>query len=254
MFRRANLWFCASLLSFLLVFRADATDRLLVFAPASLTGTIEKIAESYADETARAVSVSVASTAQLARQIEAGAPADVFISADLRWINWLRERKLLDGPSQAKKIARNNLVVAVRNETENWINVEKMLTGSRFAMAEPEAVPAGRYAKQALISRGWWDAAKGNAVFGENVRVTLRRLALGEVEAAIVYASDLKAEPSVRAALTFAGSEHSPMITYAALTVNASAGADKFLAFLGGEKALKTLKNAGFLAPPTQVQ
>ena len=238
------------LLSLLFAVSGHTADRLLVFAPASLTGTIDKIAEAFTAETGRSVAVSVAGTPQLARQLESGAPADIFISADESWMNWVRERKLLSKSTSITKIAGNNLVVAVRRETENWVDIEKLLTTSRFAMAEPDSVPAGRYAKEALISRGWWEAAKDNAAYGENVRVTLRRLALGEVEAAIVYASDLQTEPDVRAGLTFAGNEHSPIVTYAALTVNAAEGANEFLTFLTGEKALTVLRTAGFVAPP----
>ncbi len=117
-----------TLLSLFLAFPGQAADRLLVFAPASLAGTIDKIADAFTTETGRAVAVSVAGTPQLARQLEAGAPADIFISADAQWMNWLRERKLLSNTSFDLKIAGNSLVVAVRRETENWVDIEKLLT------------------------------------------------------------------------------------------------------------------------------
>jgi len=222
-----------------------AADRILIFAPSSMTEVIDKITSEFAKSHDVKPNVSVAGTAQLARQLEAGAPADIFISADKIWMDWLNSRKLIERASQTPIVA-NRLVVAVRREIENWADVEAMLKTDRFAMAEPSSVPAGRYAKQALVSAGIWQQVKGNAVFGENVRVTLRRVALGEVAAALVYASDVHAEPRTRIGLMFKADSHDAIVYQAAMTKNARDNASDFLDFLISPFARKVFAEAGF--------
>ena len=224
---------------------------LLVFAPSSMTEVLNRVLEQYQQATGNGVKVSVAGTGQLARQIEAGAPANIFISADRTWIDYLQQRKLLIG--EPHDLATTRLVVAVRRETENWVDVKTLLTQSRFAMADPATVPAGRYARQALDKLGWWEEARSRAIYGENVRVTLRRLALGEVEAAIVYASDLEVEPNARAALVFAGGAHEPIIYVAAQVSPAAPGSAQFLEYLTGPKALGILERFGFNPVPERL-
>jgi len=236
-------------LMFIGVGDALSAPRLLVFAPSSMAESIQKIAARYDAINGSVTKISVAGTAQLARQLEAGAPADLFISADTIWMDWLSARNLIR-PDTIKAIAANKLVLAVRNETENWIDVEAALTSSRFAMADPNSVPAGRYAKQALISKSWWDSAKRFATYGENVRVALRRLTLGEVSSAIVYQSDLHIEPRARAAFLFSETDHAPIIYSAALSKNARSSSDAFLSFLNSQKARNIFLQAGFLPAP----
>ena len=211
-----------------------------------MTESIKQIADAFDASNGGTTKISIASTAQLARQIDAGAPADIFISADHLWMDWLENKKHILANSRTA-IAGNKLVVAVRRETENWVSIEALVTKSRFAMAEPERVPAGRYAKQALTSKGWWKEAQGQAAYGENVRITLRRLALGEVPAAIVYASDLTVEPEVRTAFTFADGDHDPIVYQAAATMTENPAAASFLDFLKAPKARSIFSQAGFL-------
>lgn len=228
---------------------AQSGQNLLVFAPASMTDVMGELKSRFEKQSDVKVVFSFAGTGQLARQIEAGAPADLVITADLAWMKWMASRSLIDVTSQ-ETIASNKLVVAVRNETENWLDVKGLLTGSRFAMGEPEAVPAGHYARAALESLGLWKEAKNQAVFGENVRLALRRLELGEVAAAIVYASDLRLAPSVRAAWTFQEKDHGS-IQYEAALVNRldrHMSADHFLGFLKSATAGKVFSKAGFAA------
>lgn len=233
------------------VSRAQAAEKLLLFAPSSMTDVMAQVARSYTTETGQDVVVSVAGTAQLARQLDNGAPADVFISADEVWIDWLADRQLME-KGQAQVFAGNNLVVAVRNETENWVDVKAAVSVARFAMAEPEAVPAGRYARQALGSLGLWEKASRNAVFGENVRVTLRQLALGEVGAAIVYATDAAIEPLVRTAWTFPADSHDPVKYIAGPVRGAKPGADGFVEHLQSAAAQALLRKAGFTRAPLE--
>ena len=225
-------------------------ERLLVFAPSSMTEVIGKLNEAFEDQHGITAIASIAGTAQLARQVEAGAPAHIFISADRKWGNYLAKAGNIVTETRLS-IAKNTLVVAVRRETENWADVEKLLTTGRFSMAEPENIPAGRYAREALENLNWWPDAKTHAVFGENVRVALRSLARGEVDAAIVYQTDLRADPDVRAAYTFRSDQHSPIIYEATLVQQAQSNenARTYLSFLTSDTALSILLKAGFSSP-----
>ncbi|MEM8750388.1 MAG: molybdate ABC transporter substrate-binding protein [Pseudomonadota bacterium] len=237
---------------------AEANDgkRLVLFAPASMTDVIGEVARAYETATSNTLLVSVAGTAQLARQIEAGAPAHAIVSADQLWLDWLEQRNLLMAGSRAALVG-NKLVIAVRREVENWADPMGLLTQSRFAMADPESIPAGRYAREALQSLGVWDKARGQAVYGENVRVTLRQLALGEVGAAIVYATDTAAEPQVKVAWTFPEQHHSKILYGVAAVANVrddsteaqSQDARDLVTFLTGSKALEIFEKAGFKRP-----
>ena len=222
--------------------------KLLVFAPASMTEVMADLKAQFEYESGNKVVISVAGTGQLARQLEAGAPAGVFISADKSWIEWLDQRKLLKSDTKIP-IAQNELVLAVRNETENWLDVEKLLTESRFSMGEPNSVPAGAYARKALQNAGLWKKARVNAVYSENVRVTLRKVAMGEVGSAVVYKTDLRVEPSVREAFNFAMTDADPIVYWGAVTKVGSAEAALFLAYLKSEKAIETLRKFGFRTP-----
>ncbi len=226
---------------------AEASGKLLAFVPASMTNVMPQLATDFTNETGIELNLSFAGTAQLARQLEAGAPADIFISADLAWINWLEERQLVSADSR-QAFAGNELVIAVRNEVENWADAKALVTRSRFAMAEPVAIPAGRYGKQALQHLGWWEAAQKQAVYGENVRVTLRQLALGEVAAAIVYGSDVLVEPRTKIAWRFPSESHSPIRYFVSVTPQAKLEANQFIAFLLTPKAQQILTGAGFSA------
>ena len=227
---------------------ANAAEKLIVFTPSSLINVMEEIANAFEKDQGQKVVLSIGGTSQLARQLKAGAPADVFISADQRWMDWVNENKLIDENSQAV-FAGNRLVVAVRVETENWADIEALLTQFPFAMGEPDSVPVGQYGREALIFKGWWGRAKSHAVYGENVRVTLRRVALGEVGAAIVYATDAIVEPSVRVLMTFPSESHSSISYWIARTSMAKTGAAEFLEFLKSSTAGAIFARAGFLPP-----
>lgn len=232
---------------------AQAGNRLTVFAPSSLSDVLTDIATAYKEETGDEVVLSFAGTPQIARQLDAGAPAGYFITADREWIDWALERKLVAADT-VQEIAANTLVVAVRNEVENWADVDGLLTSDRFAMAEPETVPAGRYAQQALQKRGLWAKAQPMAVYGDNVRITIKRLAIGEVGAAIVYGTDVMAEPNVKTIFTFPADSHDPIQYWGAVTAfQEQAGkadvAVSFARFLEGETAGTVFAKAGFLPP-----
>jgi len=227
---------------------AAAGEKIAVFAPASMQDVLPEIISGYESTCVCEIVLSVAGTSVLARQIEAGAPVDVFISADRLWMDYLLERNLVR-PETIVLIAANQLVIAASNSGAVDDNPKLLLGRGRFAMAEPNGVPAGRYAKMALETIGLWDEVRGNAVFTENVRIALRLAARGDVHAAIVYDSDVKVEPGLRVAYTFTEESHPPVRYPAAVTGNASQAAVAFLRYLESAEARAAFLRAGFSIP-----
>lgn len=225
-----------------------ALAKITVFAPSSMTDVIAALAAFHEGRVGEKVVVSLASTSQLARQLDAGAPADIFLTADESWMDWARDRALIV-PTSTIAFAGNRLVVVTARDAakKDW---PKALGEGRFAMAEPEAVPAGRYTKAALTSLDLWQPFQPNAVFAENVRITLRLAARGDVDAALVYRTDANIEPAVAVAYTFDAETHPPIRYFAAATSDAAEGATAFLETLGTTEAQAILKKAGFSLPP----
>jgi len=226
---------------------AIAQERITVFAAASLKEVMDLAGAAYKAESGTEVVVSLASSSVLARQIEAGAPADIFISADQEWMDWVAERNLIRNDSR-RLISGNELVIVSAQPAPAGAGPEELLSG-RFAMGDPTHVPAGTYAKAALTSLGLWDKVQDRAVFGENVRVALELAQRGEVSAAIVYGSDQLAAKELARVYTFPADSHPPVVYPAAAVVKAKPKADAFLDFLSGEEGQKIFRDLGF-APP----
>lgn len=224
---------------------AHAETRYLVFAAASMKDAMEEIATSFEADTGDKLILSIAGTSKLARQIDHGAPADLFISADEQWMKWLSDRGHIAKEDQAI-ITGNQLVVAVRREIENWADPVAMLTKGIAVMADPDAIPAGRYAKQALTKMGIWKDVSKTIVRTENVRLALALVARGEVEAAIVYRSDVYAEPNLRTAFLFTETTHQKINYPAGILHSAKKGASKVLEYLLSPKAKKIFIKHGF--------
>lgn len=232
-----------------------AGGRVLVFAAASMKDAIEAIADDYEVQTGRPIVVSLASSGTLARQIEAGAPADLFLSASSDWMDYLAARELID--PRSRTIAAANSLVIVRGFADDNAAKETtpqmLLASDRFAMGDPVHVPAGIYAKQALQSLGWWDAVRKYAAFGENVRVALAMAARGDVAAAIVYRSDAAMRADLDIVFEFPEASHLPIRYPVALTKGAAADAQAFLAFLLDQAHAGALTPFGFAAPPNEM-
>ena len=230
-----------------------AMDRLLILTPSSMSEVTKAIAQSFEQEHGTMVLVSTAGTGQLARQLEAGIPADLMIFADEIWLDWAIDRGLLD-PDTRIPIAGNRLVVATKKETGKQGRIPELLTSELFAMGDYRSVPVGRYARQALTKMGLWDSAKGNAVFGENARITLQRLVRGEVSAAIVYASDVNMATETRSVYVVPEAFHSPIVYWVARTSSAVKKNDPktqtLVEFLKSAKARGVMRDFGFLPPP----
>ena len=232
-----------SIIFFWLIFPAAAfaQDRVLIFAAASMRDVMLELGKRFEEICACEMKFSFAATSTLARQIAVGAPADVFVSANKAWIKWLAARGGLK-LDNAQEIAGNRLVIASNAKTKDSFNI---LWRGRFAMADPENVPAGIYAKQALNAMGIWERVQPTAIYSSNVRVALASVARGDVLSSIVYRSDLVSEPELHAHYIFPSDTHEPIL-YLALPVSQSGKAKGFLGFLTGADAQDLFFKFGF--------
>ena len=222
---------------------------ITVFAAASLKNALDEVA---ALAGAKPV-ISYGASSALARQIEAGAPAQVFISADLDWMDYLDQRKLLRAGTR-RNILGNKLVLvapagsAVKAEIRAGFPLAELLGGGRLATADPAHVPAGKYTKAALEKLGVWDSVAGKLAAAENVRAALALVARGETPLGTVYATDAAAEPKVRVVAAFPDGLHAPIVYPVALLADAPAtgAAADFIALLSSPSARKVFEKHGF--------
>ena len=238
---------------------ASAAAAVTVYAAASLGDVLPLLATRYRERTGVPVSVSLAASSLLARQIESGAPADVFVSADEAWMDQLVAHGLVRAPSRIDLLGNRLVLVAARDSTLRLriaprFALREALGDGRLATGNTESVPAGRYAKAALVSLGVYDSVESRLVLAENVRAALAFVARGEAPLGIVYATDAKAEPRVRVVDVFPEDSHPPVRYPAALTTTASPAASDFLRFLRSAEAAAVFAAAGFTplgpAPP----
>lgn len=244
---------CAALLcSPFVSARDDAPTPLTVFAAASLQETLDTLSKQWTERSGQGVRVSYAASSALARQIEQGAPAQVFVSADQEWMDWLQERGRIDVATRVDLLGNQLVLVgppamlpASRKPPSYWLPHALDVDG-RLAVAQVD-VPAGRYAGEALRHLGLWDAVSGRLAEAENVRAALAFVARGEAPLGIVYRTDALADRAVRIYATFPEDSHTPIVYPAARVRGASPGvADGFLAFLRSADAAKVFDEAGF--------
>lgn len=240
----------ALLLVLACVWAAAWAQSPVVFAAASLRNAMEEIAAA-APATARPV-ISYAASSALAKQIENGAPAQVFLSADLDWMDYLDQRKRIQSATR-RNFVGNRLVLIAPSGSPMTVSLQKgfdlagLLGRGRLAMGDPQHVPAGKYAKEALGKLGAWDGVAGKLAPAENVRVALALVARGETPYGIVYATDAASEPMVRVAATFPEGLHAPIVYAAALTTAAKGPeAPAFLQRLSSPAARKVFEKHGF--------
>lgn len=227
---------------------------LTVFAAASLKESLDEAALAYRKASGRTVRVSYAASSALARQIEQGAPADVFVSADLDWMDYLQQRKLVDATTRRNLLGNTLVLVAPANGDTRplalapGVDLSPRLGGEgRLALALTASVPAGKYAKASLQSLGAWNAVQPRVAEAENVRAALMLVARGEAPLGVVYGSDAKAEPGVRVVGTFPESSHAPIVyPIARLAGSRHAAAADFVAWLGKPAAARIFRAHGF--------
>ncbi len=221
-------------------------ERLTVFAAASLKEALDEIISIYPGKAI----ASYGASSMLARQIERGAPADVFISADRDWMDYL-DRKSLLIPGTRRDLLRNHLVLIspasspVKLQPAPGFPIARALGNGRLALAEPGSVPAGRYAKAALEKLGVWPQVANRVAGAENVRAALALVARGEAPLGIVYRTDALAEPRVAIAGTFPDDAHPPIVYPAAAIAGRTSG-PAFLSFLSSPEAKRIFEKHGF--------
>jgi molybdate transport system substrate-binding protein len=228
--------------------------QILVFAAASLTDALQEASAGYEKTVQVTVKSSFDSSSVLARQIEAGAPADVFFSADTKWMDYLQSRNLIQAASR-KNLLGNRLVLIAPAQSQIQLKIAPhfplaaALGKERLATGDPDSVPAGRYARSALTTLGVWDEVAPKLARAENVRVALLYVARGEAPLGIVYASDALADKSVRVVDTFPADTHEPIVYPIALTTSAKSQAAAFVAYLAGPHGREIFVKYGFTRP-----
>jgi len=229
----------------------SAQSDVTVFAAASLTDSLKSVTDAYKVKTGRNVVLSFGASSMLARQIEQGAHADIFFSADIDWMDYLQRKNLIDTASR-RDLLGNQLVLIASADAKLPLHIAPhfdlagALGDGKLALADPSSVPAGKYGKAALTALGIWDSVAPKVVQAENVRVALEYVARGEAPFGIVYATDAKVAPTVKIAGVFPENTHPPIIYPAALTKPASPAARAFLDFLSGTEAKAIFEKAGF--------
>lgn len=248
-------WLKAALATLLLLVvpgtvSAREAGSITVFAAASLTNVMQEIGKTYEATTGKHVTFSFAGSMILARQIEASAGVDLFVSADSESMDYLDGKGLIAPGTRANLLGNRLVLIAPASNNPSTIDLRtplaQTLKGGRLAVANVDTVPAGRYAKAALTALGQWDSIKGHLAQGEDVRAALAYVARGEAPFGIVYATDARVEPKVQVVATFPESTHEPIVYPAALTKGGNTEAAKFLAYLKGPVTRKILERAGF--------
>jgi molybdate transport system substrate-binding protein len=229
---------------------ADVT----VFAAASLKTALDEIAAGWTEATGERVAVAYGGSSALARQIADGAPADIFLSASVEWMDDLAGKGLIQ-PDTRRDLLGNRLVLVAAQDTgpvalDAGLDLTGLLAGGKLSMALVDSVPAGQYGKAALESLGLWDGVRDSVVQAENVRAALHLVALCEAPLGIVYASDVVAEPGVSVLGTFPEDSHQPIVYPGALTVTAAPGAGAFLDHLRTAGAAEVFVANGFIPLP----
>lgn len=232
-----------------------AADGPVVFAAASLKGPLDEVAATFKAETGTTIVISYAGSNALAKQIEQGAPAELFISADQDWMNYLAEKSLIADDTRYDLLSNALVLIAPADSTSALVigegfDLAGALGDGRLALADPDAVPAGRYARQSLTALGVWDAVAARLARTENVRAALALVASGEAPFGIVYATDALAEPKVRSLGAFQAATHDAILYPVALMKTATPEAAAFLAFIKGDRAGAIFAKAGFGKPP----
>jgi len=232
---------------------SDSAPPLTVFAAASLQDALEALGQRYREQTGRTLRFSFASSSVLARQIEQGAPAAVFASADERWMDHLQERGLLAAGTRVSLLGNRLVLVvpaarALSVELTRGFDFSAVLgANGRWVTGDPAHVPVGRYAQQALTALGAWPLAQTRLVRAENVRVALAFVERGEAAAGIVYATDARTTDRVRVAGVFPADSHAPIsYPFAVLARHDSAAARDFLRFLSSDAAREVWRGHGF--------
>ena len=224
----------------------------IVFAAASLKTALDAAAAAWKADTGKTASIAYASSAVLAKQIEQGAPADIFISADLKWMDYLEKLQFVRAGTR-KILLGNKLVLIEFSDVDNKLLIANGfdLAGAagdgKIAVCMIDSCPAGLYAREALVSLGVFASVEPKLAQADNVRGALNLVSRSEAKFGIVYATDAIADPKVKVVGTFPASSHSPIVYPVALmAASANPNAPFFLAYLTSQAAAKIFREQGF--------
>ena len=230
-----------------------------VFAAASMKNALDDINAAFTMRTGIKVVASYAASSALMKQIEEGAPADVFASADLEWMDYGSQKKVIKDDTRVNLLGNRLVLIAPKDSKLNEITIgpgfslAQLAGDDRIATGDVRAVPVGKYAKAALEKLGLWDAAVSKFAMTENVRAALTLVARGEAPFGIVYATDAKVEPRVKVIGTFPADSHPEIVYPVAATVTAKPEADTYLRYLRSAAAKAVFEQYSFvyLIPPS---
>jgi molybdate transport system substrate-binding protein len=232
---------------------ALAQDKnLTVFAAASMKNALDDIDAAYTAKTGVKVAASYAASSALAKQIEQGAPADIFASADTDWMDYSIGKKNINEPTRLNLLGNSMVLIAPKDSKIDNVTIgqgfdlAKLAGDGKIATADVKSVPVGKYAKASLEKLGAWSAAEPKFAMTENVRAALALVARGETALGIVYSTDAKVEPGVKIVGTFPADSHPPIIYPVAATTTARAEAGDYLAFLRSSAAKTIFEKYGF--------
>ena len=245
-----KMTFAWSLLAMLITSSALAEDKVTVFAAASLTNALADISAAYEKEKEAKVTQSYAASSALAKQIENGAPADIFISADTKWMDYLQDKKRIEAASRSNLLGNKVVLIApkgrgFRVDFNTSFDFAKAFDG-RLCTGDVEAVPIGIYAKQALGNLNWWNGVKTRIVGAQDVRAALAFVARGECAAGIVYETDAKVSDKVEIVGVFPQETHAPVVYPVARVAGAKNADSAFLTYLKSPFAADIFRKYGF--------
>ena len=231
-----------------------ASEEIVVFAAASMKNALDDISAAWTKASGNTASISLAGSSKLAKQIQQGAPADLFISANVKWMDVLQQDNLIDLATR-RDILGNRIVLIAHGKAAKPVAIDKgldivaLLNGGKLAMAMVDSVPAGMYGKAALTSLGMWDKAAKSVAQSDNVRAALALVARGEAPYGIVYATDAAASDNVTVVGTFPTETHPPIIYPAAVLSESKkqSAAKSFLDFLTSGAAKPLFESQGFV-------
>lgn len=229
-----------------------AQDTLTVFAAASMKNALDDVNAAYLEKTKTKVNASYAASSALIKQIEQAAPADVFLSADLEWMDYGVERKVIKPATRFNLLGNRLVLIAPKGsklaevKISSGFDLAALAGDGRIAIGDVRAVPAGKYGKAALEKLGAWQKAEPKLAMAENVRAALVLVARGEAPLGIVYETDAKVEPGVKIVGVFPATSHPPIIYPIAQTATAKPSTTQYLAFLRSGTAQVIFERYGF--------
>ena len=242
--------YISSLLLLSMALFANAEDKITVFAAASLTNALSEVSAQYEKANATKIVHSFAASSTLAKQIEAGAPADIFMSADAKWMNYLGEKKLIDPASRRDLLGNKLVLIAPKGKAfavkfDKGFDFSKAFDG-RLCTGDIDSVPAGIYAKQSLTFLNWWDGVKTRIVGAQDVRGALAFVERGECAAGIVYETDARISTKVEIVGTFPEDSHLPIVYPLAFVAAAKNRNRDYYEYLQTPEALAIFSRYGF--------